>query len=135
MFVIRKLELAKFNLIGHSMGGAVATLIAGTFPEIVSRLIVIEALGPFTKQPAQMPTALRESLEKVSSKKRVFPSIEEAAKRRSEGNLVDKLPLHAARILCSRGLRPTEDDSDEKGFVWASDPKLLTTSAWRLLHC
>lgn len=37
---------APLYLIGHSMGGTVATLYAGTFPERVAKLALLEGLGP-----------------------------------------------------------------------------------------
>ena len=33
-------------LVGHSMGGTIATLFAGTFPERVARLAIVEGVGP-----------------------------------------------------------------------------------------
>ncbi len=34
------------GLVGHSMGGTITTLFAGTFPERVTRLAIIEGIGP-----------------------------------------------------------------------------------------
>jgi pimeloyl-ACP methyl ester carboxylesterase len=36
----------RFHLVGHSMGGALATLVAGLHPEKVSRLVLIDSIGP-----------------------------------------------------------------------------------------
>eukprot|EP00300_Choanocystis_sp_HF-7_P006043 c14445_g1_i2.p1 GENE.c14445_g1_i2~~c14445_g1_i2.p1 ORF type:complete len:263 (+),score=41.79 c14445_g1_i2:34-822(+) len=132
-FVITQLGWSKFNVIGHSMGGGVAACLAGSFPEHVHRLVLIEALGPFARPPSEVPSYLREAVEKhVKSMSqpsqqnlKVFSSPEAAAQRRSEGNIVNELPLTAATVLCSRGLKQTQDGA---GFVWASDPRLLARS-------
>jgi pimeloyl-ACP methyl ester carboxylesterase len=39
---IRSLHLQKFSLIGHSMGGSIAILLAHKYPELVEQLLVIE---------------------------------------------------------------------------------------------
>ena len=36
-----------FQLLGHSMGAGIASLMAGTAPERISRIALIEGLGPF----------------------------------------------------------------------------------------
>lgn len=45
-------------VVGHSMGGVVATLFAGTFPDRVHKLVTLEGLGPpesdFTAAPQRM---------------------------------------------------------------------------------
>ena len=47
----------KINLVGHSMGSTVALLLAATYPELVSKLVLIEGIGPLTK-PTVSPTTL-----------------------------------------------------------------------------
>lgn len=123
-----------FGLIGHSLGGSVCVMYAGTYPRHVRELILIESLGSWTNPPDKSPPNLRKAIDKYCAKKvakrrekKVFPSLESAAKRRSEGNVVNKLPLDAARVLCKRSLRAIEG-----GFVWASDSHLLTPSRLRL---
>ena len=52
-YVVNDLNLtdSKFNFIGHSMGGNVAGLYSSIFPELVARLILLDAAGmPFVRQ-------------------------------------------------------------------------------------
>ena len=131
--VVQALGWNRFGLLAHSLGGSVACLFAGSWPDFVSELILIESLGPWTNPPDQAPANLRNSVDKVrfvphllgntslvkeqqvKRRKVIFKSIEDAAKRRSQGNVVNKLPIDAARTLCSRGLVKSGE-----GFVWAS---------------
>ncbi len=52
-------ELDKVHVIGHSMGGTIASLFAGVFPEKVASLVLIEGVGGFwykdrdTQHPGQ----------------------------------------------------------------------------------
>ncbi|MFI5183277.1 MAG: alpha/beta fold hydrolase [Vicinamibacteria bacterium] len=52
------LGLARASLVGHSMGGAVATVIASRFPERVHRLVLLDAAG-FDLTPGERPWLLR----------------------------------------------------------------------------
>lgn len=45
---IRKLELGKVNLIGHSRGGAVAMLVASKHPELVKKLVLADPAPLFS---------------------------------------------------------------------------------------
>jgi pimeloyl-ACP methyl ester carboxylesterase len=40
--LLKELQIPKVSLIGHSMGGAIAIILAHTYPEVVERLLVIE---------------------------------------------------------------------------------------------
>ena len=47
---------APLFLVGHSMGGTIATLYAGALPERVTRLALLEGAGPPDNRPTSPPT-------------------------------------------------------------------------------
>ena len=53
----------RFILLGHSMGGIIASLYASCFSEKISHLITIEAFGPLTQDADTSARQLRESIE------------------------------------------------------------------------
>lgn len=114
-------------LLGHSLGGAVATAFAAAFPERVRRLALIEALGPLAFAPGSAAASLRGAVEDrraVAGKRlRVFGDVAQAVQARMQAN---GLSREAAARLVSRSLRPVEG-----GFVWRSDPRLRLTTPLR----
>jgi pimeloyl-ACP methyl ester carboxylesterase len=54
-----------FALVGHSMGGTISTLFAGTFPERLTRLALLEGLGPPDNPPELGPIRMRRWIEEV----------------------------------------------------------------------
>ncbi len=64
--VVRRLGRGKVGLVGHSMGGSVAAYWAGTRPEAVRALVLLEGLGP--------PEATTPVLEEQSSFVKVLGS-------------------------------------------------------------
>ena len=52
----------QFSLLGHSLGAGVAALLAGTWPERVRRLALLEGLGPMTELDIGAPARLREAM-------------------------------------------------------------------------
>jgi pimeloyl-ACP methyl ester carboxylesterase len=75
------------NLIGHSMGGHVATLFAGVRPERIHRLINLEGFGLPTTRPAQAPSRLAKWMDELKALNRgemdlkPYPSLEAVAQR------------------------------------------------------
>jgi pimeloyl-ACP methyl ester carboxylesterase len=65
-------------LVGHSMGGNIATLYAGIRPERVSRVVCIEGFGLKRTQPEQAPGRYREWLRQLREPPQVanFPSLD-----------------------------------------------------------
>lgn len=114
----------RFALLGHSLGGGIASFIAAILPERVTRLAMIEGLGPPTSQPADGPANLLKSMEQMDALRRksppVYPSVEAAIQARCEGSGLSWL---AAMRLVERGLQPVG-----QGFVWRTDPRLRFVS-------
>ncbi len=121
------LQWTKVNLIGHSMGGAIAMLFASAFPERVQALVMIDVLGPVTGDPAQFGADLRRGLaarRTVWNKQLpVYADIDAAIAAR-EGSF--GIPADAARPIVERGLRAVDG-----GFSWRTDPRLMTPSPTR----
>ncbi|MCA9712152.1 MAG: alpha/beta hydrolase [Myxococcales bacterium] len=127
--VPRVLGWARYCLLGHSLGAAVASVLAGTFPRQVRRLVLVEGLGPMVEAPEQAPARLARSItEQLARRGRPAPryaSAEEAAERLRRA--VGTLSAEGARALVGRGLCAVEG-----GVTWRSDPRLRVASRLRL---
>ncbi len=121
----------QFGLLGHSLGGAVASMLAAACPQRIERLFLIEALGPLTAQVEQTLSLLQRAISQrhglPAKALRVFASEEEAAQTRAKAG---DLSLEAARIMVARGIKP----APAGGFVWSSDPRLTLTSPQRYIE-
>jgi pimeloyl-ACP methyl ester carboxylesterase len=120
-FIWRELALDKAYLLGHSLGGSVAALFAGLFPEKVHKLCVIDSLGPMLlpieQQVNMLRTASEQYLNLAHKKLKVFSSHEEAIQARLRASPME---LTSLALLISRGLKDVPG-----GFSWRSDPRLM----------
>lgn len=118
----------EFTLLGHSLGAAIASVVAATAPERVRGLWLIEGLGPIATVPEKSLAVLRQAHRDrttIGSKAlRVFPELAIAISARQQAN---GLSQAAAQALVERGTRAVDG-----GWVWSSDPRLTLTSAIRL---
>jgi pimeloyl-ACP methyl ester carboxylesterase len=75
------------NLLGHSMGGHIATMYAGIRPERIQKLINLEGFGMPATRPAQAPTRLAKWMDELKAFHRgemnlkPYPSLEAVAQR------------------------------------------------------
>lgn len=120
----RALRWDRFILMGHSMGAGVASLAAGTFPDLFQGLILIEGLGPFTTPEEEAPTLLARALAYTPSpSSRIYPTIEQATQRLVQRGLTQA----AAECLASRALQESEG-----GWKFHYDPQARAPSRARL---
>jgi pimeloyl-ACP methyl ester carboxylesterase len=110
------------SLLGHSMGGAIATVVAASAPARVHKLALIEALGPISGKAEEAGARLKQA---VAARRaldpgktaRVIADIETAVDARLAASNMSR---DAARLIVERNLRAVEG-----GFVWRSDPRLM----------
>jgi pimeloyl-ACP methyl ester carboxylesterase len=117
------------KLLGHSMGGAIATLVAVAAPERIERLALIEALGPLAGDASDAGNRLRSAVKarralKPGRPPKLIADIEQAVDARLA---VSNMTREAARLIVERNLR-----SVEGGYVWRSDPRLTLPSHLRV---
>jgi pimeloyl-ACP methyl ester carboxylesterase len=122
------------HLIGHSLGGAVALMYAGIYPERVKRLVAIEGLGPppamLEKLRARPPwQRMQEWVEQMRSlaarQPRRYASIEAAAERMREENSF--LSEEQARHLTIHSVNRNEDGT----FSWKFDNYVRSFAPYR----
>lgn len=112
-------------LCGQSMGGVVASLYAGAFPDRVTRLALVEGLGPTAASPGDAPDRVVRWIEQVRSSRarppRPITSLLDAARRLRHANprLDDARAMHLAKV----GTRAVDG-----GLLWTFDPLHRTRS-------
>lgn len=118
----------RFTLLGHSLGAGIATLLAGIVPERITRLALIEGLGPLSMSPAEAPKQFVKAMRaaKTMDRKRFphYATRESAIEARKSGG---HLSHSSAQTLVDRGLVALPN-----GFTWRSDPRLTLPSVMRL---
>jgi pimeloyl-ACP methyl ester carboxylesterase len=119
--VIAQLVPERFVLVGHSMGGSVSTYWAGTRPERITALALIEGLGPPDMAGSEGPVRTAQWIDawKAAHAHKLLPSLDAAAaKLRAKDPLLDEA---LALELAEHGTRRVDG-----GFVWKHDPLHLT---------
>ncbi len=109
------------TLIGHSLGGVIALLYSGIYPDRVSKVVAIEGHGlPLTHRAHNpLPERLRAWIEGIRQTERreahTYPDLESAVRRMKEAN--PHLNEEVARHLTLHGTNWTADGA----LVWKFD--------------
>ena len=105
------------HLIGHSMGGTIASIYSALFPQKVHSLTLIEGLGPAQESPIQAKERYKKHLIQRTQPHphRHFAHPKEAAERYIQR--FPKISLTRAKYLSSRIL-----ESTPQGWRWRYDP-------------
>lgn len=121
--LVRDLAPERLCVVGHSMGGTVASLFAGARPERVDRLVLVEGVGPPSMPPDQGMHRTRQWLVDLERARAPRPmgSLDEAVRRLAANH--PKVPRHILERRASQLTRATE-----AGLAWAHDPRHRTTS-------
>lgn len=127
-FIADALGWERFHLMGHSMGASISSLYAGTFPERLLSLTMIEALGPLSGSENEAPKRLAEAILKMKKHAPDHKTVEQVSDlvhARMHGML--KLSEAGASEIVSRAHKETE-----QGYQWTHDRRLMIPSMMRL---
>jgi len=113
-------------VVGHSMGGTVATLYAGAYPARVSRLVVAEGIGPPDSQHEHVPDRMRHWVDGVRAVRakgeRTMASLDEALDRLAQNH--PRVPREVLRTRVTALARELPGGR----FAWKADPLHATRS-------
>ena len=125
----RVLGWPKCVLLGHSRGAMIASLYAGSFPENVSALCLIDAVLPLTcsaeEAPQQLATAIRGLVDGRGQSQRYYATRDLALNAREKA--LFPLAREACAVLADRSLL-----QNEQGYYWRYDSRLLMASEFRM---
>src|ERR1043165_616741 len=109
--IVQAHRIDSFTLIGHSMGGTISLLYAGTFPERVKKLVLIEGIGPvgmtFSDAPLRMEKWISELHERGRRHFREYTSLAAGASqlRQTNPRLSENTALEIARAAMKQNDR------------------------------
>ena len=122
--LVHQKQMAPVTIVAHSLGGSIALLYSGIFPETVKKVVAIEGLGPSPQMRERMSgmpidqrirqwiTMRRDNAGRVPRK---YKTLDEAVSRMMEEN--DHLNDAQARHLTLHGAVQNEDGT----FSWKFD--------------
>lgn len=123
----RQQQWQGLTLVGHSMGAMVACAFAAAFPELVKRVVLIDAMGLMstdaTDVAAQLRQGLLSRLHREQKQMPLYADVHQAALARQKQSDFD---LDTALLLAERGTKAIDG-----GVTWRSDVKLREVSAIR----
>ncbi|GAB5456178.1 MAG: alpha/beta hydrolase [Henriciella sp.] len=135
--LVDALELERFTLLGHSLGGNITLRFAGLFPDRIEKLVAIEGLGPSPKmlverQSQPLSERLNNWIEQRRSLSdrgpRVMSDLAEAKGRMKAA--FSHLPDDLIHHLTETGLKTNSDGT----VSWAYDPAGMGRSPADISH-
>ncbi len=124
--VVQALGVKSINLIGHSMGGTISLLYTGAFPERVTKLALIEGVGPvgmnFADAPLRMAQWIGETRGRGRNHFRTYSSVEAGAEQLRQTN--PRLSESFAMTLAQAAMK----QNDAGKWLWKFDPLHRTAS-------
>jgi pimeloyl-ACP methyl ester carboxylesterase len=121
--LIAQVGRARVSLVGHSMGGSIASYFAGSFPGRVHRLALLEGTGPpesSNEEPERVGPWIAAWSAARRRQTRNYATLDEAAARLQKGDPL--LDAAQARELAEKGCRQNGDGT----YAFKHDPLHLT---------
>ncbi len=115
------------DLIGHSMGGGVATLFAAAFPEKVRRLLLLDSIGPLSAAPNTFTSDLRRGLLARHAPKKSVPTYPDQQSALTARTGAIGITQAQAAPIVERGIVQADDGL----WRWRSDARLTQPSPTR----
>lgn len=116
------------DIVGHSMGGMIGSVLAAVMPQMVRKLVLIDSIGLVTAEAdnttEQLRSAIKHRWQSPLKQKPVYKDLQSAANARQSQS---DFALATALLLAERGTVQCSG-----GLTWSADMRLRESSAYRL---
>ncbi len=123
--LIKELNWTNFNIIAHSLGSLLATIIAIAKPMQVKKMVFLDILGPTINFIENSMSYLHRDIEVFSTyaqqSRTLFPDLDTAIRDRMR---IGNISFQAAQALATRGMVLSS-----KGWHWTFDKRLRCVSS------
>ncbi len=119
----------RFNVIGHSMGAAVATELVGLFPDRIMRAVMIDGFAHHEGDATESVLSNRRAIEQMLSDPKTLPvyaDLDAMIRRVTEAT---DQSWEAAATLVARGHKLVRG-----GYTWRTDPRIRFSTPQRQNH-
>ena len=127
--LLPELTRERVYIVGHSMGGTVATYYTGLFPDRVQKLVLLEGIGPPADDPMTAPNRVLEHLRTMDNlrarKPRVLSSLDDAVE--TLAHIYPRADNEHLRELARHATRPATE-GPTGSLQWKYDPLHRTRS-------
>jgi len=124
------LQWSTFSLLGHSLGASLASVLAGTVPDRIERLVLLDGIGPATETaegaPSRLAAALAEQVRRERSGN-TAPVMRERSRLVELAQAGRDMDPASVEVLLQGGISEVGG-----GYTWSSDPRLRLSSRMRL---
>lgn len=124
--LLQKTQSAQVLLLGHSMGGMIASLYAGVYPECIAGLINMEGWMIPDTPPEQVPKRLRQWLEQCGEVDTLKPFTRHKSREDALARMQRQDPQLTQKQL--QALSSPILHQDTEGYFWSHDPLHRTRS-------
>ncbi len=124
--VLESLSQYKIHLVGHSMGAALVSILAGLYPDKIQSVVLLDGLGPLVSTLDMTCEQFRMGIQAYLNprKPRIHDSLEALAQARQKKHLIS---IEACRLLAVHG-----SYYQSKKWHWSFDPKLLGIAPFQM---
>ncbi|XP_044252384.1 probable serine hydrolase [Tribolium madens] len=125
--IVKHFNWGKVTLMGHSLGGGIAFLYAGTYPDQVDKYISFDIASPSVRDPAKLVASIPECVDKFLKYETLTPEQMPCYKYKDMIDIVEEaykggVSRRSCEVMMRRGMRPAEHK--EGHFVFNRDPRL-----------
>ncbi len=138
------LKIERATVVGHSLGGHIVLRFAASFPDLVSKLVLLDGLGPPGQQtdPLQLVERFREGVELVmgiTGERRQISDIADAVTRLRRNN--PKMSAALAQMVVEQGTEPHPDGGirwrweSAVNMIWHTFSQSESEDLFALIKC
>lgn len=118
-----------FSYMGHSMGGALGSILAASMPSLINHLVLLDTLGPFIPNVTilqSLTNSIQARPRSLTHTPHLYPSLEAAGEKLRRNN--SYISERGLKLLLERSLYNVTVQNGSTGVMYSHDPRIRDPS-------